>query len=419
MSRLCRLTTKFRFPPITLVFILIGSLLGPPRCVAQSTPQSDPFADLHPVPSSTTPATIEEPWWRQHTLFRREFFLQTVARETTHSPNDRSSLFNRHSIGFEWLRRFQSRTSTVATCDLQARLVRRDNYLPVVQDMEGVDRIPWSFEYHNAYCDIFNPLSFLLSAEDAASFVGKLNARIGRFYLPLGINLATDTHGTVLQLSNDQNLGFERDWYAGVWGALSPTVSYDVYYLVGSGYEFRSDGQSGLGGFRIGTGPEIKNRWGLEAGFGTIVGERLARQHAPPSPPTSGTNVIRTTRFGPDLRYTIPTEIGSFIFTNEASFGADNNENTAIHLHQVGFLDTSRRYGANLQFRQQWLEKSDKSSEDLHGVSRSLFYDLSWYIANDLANSRLHWINLSIEHILESQTRGSGSLISLQYYRYW
>ena len=49
--------------------------------------------------------------------------------------------------------------------------------------------------------------------------MGRFNFRAGRFYVPFGLNLQTDTHGTVLQLSNEQNLGFERDWYTGFWGS--------------------------------------------------------------------------------------------------------------------------------------------------------------------------------------------------------
>lgn len=409
---------------ITVLYAIAAGLFSSGIGVAQPTQPPDPFADIRPLTSSVPPVTAEEPWWSRHTLFRRELFFQTVTRDVTQSPHNQSTLFNRHSVGFEWLRRFQSRTSTVATCDLQARLVRRDGYIPVIQDMEGADRLPWSLEYHNAFCDLFNPLSHVLSPEDAAPFVGKLNARIGRFYLPLGLNLATDTHGTVLQLSNDQNLGFERDWYAGIWGALSPFISYDAYYLVGSGYDLRFDGQSGLAGFRLGTGSEVRNRWGLEAGIATLIGERLGPGHTRRAVTQTHDNVIKTSRFGPDLRYSLPTEVGSFILTNEASFGADNDHDTAIHLHQLGYLTPSRRFGANLQFRQQWTERlrsavRKRDADDTGGVSRSLFSELTWYFSNDIANSRLHWINLSVEQILESSMRGSGSLVSIQYYRYW
>ena len=406
-------------------------------CYADSPSNNDPFSDLTPLPSPQSTSTRVDPWWSRDTQFRRELFLQTALRDTSQSSSSSSRPYNRHSVGFEWFRRFQGETSTIATCDLQMRAVRRDDYLPVIQDMEGADRTPWAVEYHNAYCDIFNPASYLLGEENSAELVGKVNARIGRFYLPLGLNLATDTHGTVLQLSNDQNVGFERDWYTGFWGALTPSISYDAYYMAGSGYDLRFDGQSGMFGFRLGTGPDLRNRSGLEAGVSTLIGERLAPSHqsigeVDGQKESLENGVIATRRIGPDLRYTIPTEIGSFIVTNEASFGSDDGNDTAIHLHQLGYLDSARKFGTNIQFRQQWLKKNQLIANDHHhhgnvpqitettdSISRSLFYDFSYYLTNDIANANLHWINISVEQILESALRGSGTIVSLQYYRYW
>lgn len=434
-------------PSLRAVFIGLIALtsimhLSSP-CLADDTPVPDPFSDLAPLPSPDIPSlqsTLrrDEPWWSRDTQFRRELFLQTAVRDTSSVSNTSSSLYNRHSLGFEWLRRFQGATSTIATCDLQMRAVRRDSYMPVIQDMEGADRIPWAIEYHNAYCDIFNPVGYLLDEQQSAELVGKVNARIGRFYLPLGLNLATDTHGTILQLSNDQNIGFERDWYAGFWGSLSPSISYDAYYLAGSGYDLRFDGQSGMFGFRLSTGTAIKNELGLEGGLSTLIGERLAGDHqrlaGEAASKTDAGTIITTRRFGPDLRYTIPSEIGSFTTTNEASFGSDDGNDTAIHLHQIGYLTNSRRWGANLQLRQQWRKTPTITPPHHHhetppppslnqstssAVSRSLFYDLSYYFSNDIANANLHWLNLSIEQILESERRGSGTIFSVQYYRYW
>jgi len=408
-------------------------------CSADSSSNNDPFADLTPLPSPQSTSNQFEPWWSRDTQFRRELFLQTALRDSSQSSDPSSQLYNRHSIGFEWFRRFQGSTSTIATCDLQMRAVHRDDYFPVVQDMEGADRIPWAIEYHNAYCDIFNPVGYLLDEEDSAELVGKVNARIGRFYLPLGLNLATDTHGTVLQLSNVQNVGFERDWYTGFWGALTPSISYDAYYMVGSGYDLRFDGQSGMFGFRIGTGPAIRNRAGLEAGISGLIGERLTPSHQSIEEDAKKNKsledgVISTRRIGPDLRYTIPTEIGSFILTNEALLGSDDGQDTAIHLNQLGYLNSSRKFGTNIQFRQQWLKSTQPAVDSHHhhdqenptpitettnSISRSLFYDFSYYLNNDIANANLHWINISVEQILESAVRGSGTIVSLQYYRYW
>ncbi len=422
-------------PGLLLFFIIACSF--PPVSIGAPPDGIDPFADLEPPATSPTADPSQEPWWAQNTQFRRELFLQTVARDVTYQPkrtaDTSSEISNRHSIGFEWLRRFQSETSTIGSCDLQARLVRRDGYVPIISDREGEDRIPWAVEYHNAYCDLYNPASFLVGAEQASSLIGVANLRIGRFYLPLGLNLATDTHGTVLQLSNDQNIGFERDWYAGFWGNLTEFASYDLYYLFGSGYDFRFAGQSGLLGVRVGTSTSIKNRYGLEAGVGALVGERLASPHQ--AAIFDGSDIIRTMRVGPDLRYIVPTERGSFTLTNELSVGSDNNRSTVMQLHQFGYLTNNRQLGANLQLRQQWLDQGTPSTSGGHhhhpptgalvntsplgGISRSIIYDIAWYFTNDIANANLHWMDLSVEQIISSPSRGSGSIVSLQYYRYW
>jgi hypothetical protein len=177
----------------------------------------------------------------------------------------------------------------------------------------------------------------------------------------------------------------------------------------------------------------IKSRYGLEAGVGALVGERLASPHQAET--FNGSDIIRTMRVGPDLRYTVPSERGSFTLTNELSVGSDNNRNTIMQLHQFGYLTNNRHFGANLQLRQQWLGQGPPSTSGDHhhhpskgtlvntsppgGVARSIIYDIAWYFTNDIANANLHWIDLSIEQIISSPSRGSGSILSLQYYRYW
>ena len=88
--------------------------------------------------------------------------------------------------------------------------------------------------------------------------VGRFNFRAGHFYVPFGLNLQTDTHGTVLQLSNERNFGFERDWHAGVWGSINRHLNYDAYYLTGSGYDLKFKGQSGLGAVRVSLGEPLQ-----------------------------------------------------------------------------------------------------------------------------------------------------------------
>ena len=110
----------------------------------------------------------------------------------------------------------------------------------------------------------------------AGQNVGRFNFRAGRFYVPFGLNLQTDTHGTVLQLSNERNFGFERDWYTGFWGAINKHLNYDAYYLTGSGYDLKFKGQSGLGALRISLANKYSSQYGLEGGVSVMAGERLA-----------------------------------------------------------------------------------------------------------------------------------------------
>jgi len=215
----------------------------------------DPFAGIEA--STATPAgekTAISSWFGENFGFREE--LMSESATSRHSP-----AYSRQSAGFELLKKFSTETKTVGSLNLQGRLVRRDRYVPVLNDMEGMQRRGWFFEYHNVYTDLYND---------------PLNFRIGRFYVPFGINLQTDTHGTLLQLSNERNFGFERDWYTGLWGTLTEDLSYDAHYLVGSGYDLKYRGQSGLGVARLSLGNKYSFERGLEGGLSVMGGQRLA-----------------------------------------------------------------------------------------------------------------------------------------------
>jgi hypothetical protein len=236
--------------------------------------QKDPFADVAPA-AETQPANQEpERSWFSKFLGDNFAFKKEIMSEFD-SDADGSGA-SRQSVGFEMLKKFADSTSTVASFDFQGRLVRRDGYNPVPNDMEGVGRQGWVFEYHNLYLDFYNVFNPLMGESGRARSVGKFNFRIGRFYVPFGLNLQTDTHGTLLQLSNGDNFGFDRDWYAGFWGAINKHLNYDAYYLAGSGYDLKFKGQSGLGAVRISLSNKYSSEYGLEGGISVIGGERLA-----------------------------------------------------------------------------------------------------------------------------------------------
>jgi len=245
--------------------------------LAAAQQNDDPFAGV--APSAAKPAETAPGWKRffgENFGFREELMFQF-------DSNQNAEFASRQSAGFEVQKKFSTATSTVASFDFQGRLVRRDGFNPVMNDMEGASRQGWAFEYHNLYADIYNMVGG----------VGRFNSRAGHFYVPFGLNLQTDTHGTVLQLSNDSNFGFERDWYAGFWGRINKHLNYDAYYLAGSGYDLKFKGQTGLAGVRLSLSNRYSSRYGIEGGVSVLAGERLAMDNSP----------IRTRRVGIDARY--------------------------------------------------------------------------------------------------------------------
>ena len=373
----------------------------------------DPFEDLPPVPSSA-PAQKEGEHSRIHSFFSENFgFRKEIMSQfdTTREPNGAS----RQSLGFEVLKKFSTATSTVASFDFQGRLVRRDGWNPVLNDMEGWDRQGWTFEYHNLYVDLYNVLNPVLNDQQRSRNVGRFNFRFGRFYVPFGLNLQTDTHGTVLQLSNERNFGFERDWYAGFWGRLNRHLNYDAYYLVGSGYDLKFKGQGGLGAVRVSLSNRYSSDYGLEGGLSVIGGQRLSSgvmgQDFGVNNSTMPLSHIETERVGLDARYKRPVPTGTLTLTTEFSGGRDVPNRVLMQLYQADYLRASRRWGLATQYR--------RFSENPLGADESIFGEFTWYFRNDVSSSSFHWIKFNIERQIERVHERPGIIATLQYYFYW
>ncbi|MEK7762985.1 MAG: hypothetical protein AAB433_15540 [Nitrospirota bacterium] len=374
--------------------------------------EADPFADLIELPAPQ--ATPEQaPRSRQQTLFGENFGFRKEAM-SQFDLNERGKSASRQSIGFEALKKFSSATATLASLDFQGRLVRRDGFNPVQNDMEGQGRPGWAFEYHNAYLDLYNVLNPLLSDEQRSNTVGHFNLRVGRFYVPFGLNLQTDTHGTVLQLSNDRNFGFERDWYTGFWGAINPHVNYDVYYLAGSGYDLKFKGQSGLGAIRISLANKYSYEYGLEGGLSILGGERLSPEaitrRRTLAMDAGSENRVATKRVGLDGRYRQAIPTGLLTVTSELSGGRDLSSTVFTQLYQAEYLRASRQWGVSVQYR--------RFQQEGLGADASIIGEVSWYFRNDIGNSNLHWIKLNVERQLEQMQGPHSTIATLQYYFY-
>lgn len=373
----------------------------------------DPFAGVTAQPKPEEKPKESGRSWRE-SFFKENFgFRKEIMSQFT--SNQDGDLASRQSLGFEVLKKFSTATETVASFNMQGRLVRRDGFNPVLNDMEGENRKGWAFEYHNLYLDFYNVLNPLLSDEQKGKSLGRFNVRAGRFYVPFGLNLQTDTHGTVLQLSNERSFGFERDWYTGFWGALNKHLNYDVYYLAGSGYDLKYKGQSGLGAVRLSLGNRYSSEHGLEGGFSVLGGERLSNMapggttHATMDS-ESGPRVVQTERGGLDGRYRRAVPTGLLTLTSEMSGGRDSRDPVFSQLHQGEYIHSSRKWGVATQYR--------RFSQDGRGADSSIIGELSWYFKNDVGNSSLHWIKLNVERQLERMEGPPSTVITLQYYFY-
>ena len=415
--------TKRRPTRFTAVFLLLtGCLVAGAGTEQEAKPApeppvapkpEDPFADL---PDVTKPkeAPVDPENSKKRSFFRENFgFRKEMMSQFT--TNENGHLASRQSLGFEVLKKFSTATRTVASLNFQGRLVRRDGFNPVLNDMEGEQRPGWAPEYHNFYLDLYNVLNPLLREEQQSRSLGRFNLRAGRFYVPFGLNLQTDTHGTLLQLSNERNFGFERDWYAGFYGKLNKHLNYDLYYLTGSGYRLRYQGQSGLVALRLSLPARYSSEHGWEGGFSILGGERLSPSVSEPRRGDKLANnmksaPVKTERAGLDARYRQPVPTGLLTFSSETSGGRDAHEPVFTQLHQAEYLHASRRWGVATQYR--------RFTQQRRGADASLIGELTWYLRNDVGNSNLHWIKLNIERQLERMHGPPDTVIALQYYFY-
>ena len=360
---------------------------------------TDPFADLAAPPTSQ--ATPEQaPRSLRQKLFAENFvFIKEIMSQF--DVNEQGNTASRQSVGFEMLKKFSTATATFASFDFQGRLVRRDGFNPVLNDLEGQRHPGWKFEYHNLYLDLYNVLNPVLSDEQRGDTVGRYNLRVGRFYVPFGLNLQTDTHGTILQLSNEENFGFERDWYTGFWGAINRDLNYDVYYLAGSGYDLKFRGQSGLGAIRLSLANKYSYEYGLEGGFSILGGERLS---------PNATNPVETKRVGLDGRYRQAVPTGLLTFTSELTGGRDDSNMVFTQLYQAEYLRASRQWGLSTQYR--------RFQQEGLGADAFIIGEISWYFRNDVGASNLHWIKFNIQHQLEQMHGPRNTIFTLQYYFY-
>ncbi len=371
----------------------------------------DPFAGVEPLPVPQEPSsavTFAAQDWSDNLLFRKEaYLLFGVGRDNLDDPG---GIMSRVSAGFEIQKRFSTATRTLASLDYQGRLVYRDRSLDTFADPMGRGASPWKYETHNAYADIYN-----LFGEP-----GCFNLRAGYFYQPFGLNQQTDTHGTLLQLSNEQVFGAERDWQAVVFGALNDSLDYSVGYLLGAGPDHELKGQTGMAVARVGLNNGWLFRHGWEGGVSFAAGERVDGHAVMRSDAvmgrTGGDPVIRTWRAGADARKRFDSVAGPVSLLAELAAGEDEEDAVLSGLGQADWLHPSRRWGAAAQYRQLW---QDVGTGAENAVDERVAGVLTYYLRNDVGNASLHWIALGAERQTRASDGPGHTVFMVQYYRYW
>ena len=353
----------------------------------------DPFSDVQVASSKDPVAPVS--WWKENLLFRTELDWMWTAGEDDFRETEK--LYSRLSAGIEIQKRFSTVTKTVASIDYQGRLVYRDHILDTAADSMGMDANPWEVETHNAMVEFYN-----LFGE-----AGRFNLRVGRFYIPFGLNTQTDTHGTLLQLSNERVFGTERDWQLTAYGHATETLDYMAGYILGSGPHQDIHGQSGMAVGRIGLGTSSLFEHGMEGGVSGAVGERIVSNSAQEG-------VVETWRVGVDVRKRMDSEIGPFTFTGEGAVGEDDHQPMGSGLVQADWLHPGRRWGLAAQYF--YYEQEGEPSDS---VDERVCFVTTHYFRNDVGNASLHWVALGLEEQIRVPMGDEDTMWTIQYYRYW
>ena len=356
----------------------------------------DPFADVKPaIPTESAPEPAS--WWQENLLFRKEVYLMEAGGEEDFQETE--DLYSRLSAGFEIQKKFSSATKTVASFDYQGRVVYRNHILDTAADPMGMDAGTWEYETHNVYVEFYN----LLGGP------GRFGLRAGRFYQPFGLNSQTDTHGTLLQLSNDRVFGTERDWQLTAFGNATAHLDYMAGYVLGTGPDQEMDGQSGMAVGRIGLNNDYLFERGLEGGLSAAYGERLDSHVA--------AGAVATWRLGADVRQRIDSGIGPFTLTGEGATGEDEDATVWSGLAQADWLHPGRRWGVAAQYY--YFERVHLEAEHAEDVDERASLVLTRYFRNDVGNSSLHWIALALEQQMQTPEGDEDTLMTVQSYRYW
>ncbi len=363
---------------ITALFFILTSLMV-------SAEDEDPFKDID-IQKKPQKTESDQPH-RSNFFFQKEFF--TIYE----SDNTMDNLWT-VSAGFEIFKKFSSRVRDTADLDLQMRVTR-------VERTNQSDSAETMVEWHNAFLTFYNPLGGF----------GKLHFRVGHFDQPFGLETITDTHGTLLQLSNMPNFGFKKDWGAEIFGDLSPDTGYDIAYTMGSGMYYNDRGQSGILWGRLGTTSKFQRDTNSEIGLSFATGERLQERAYMLSDRIDKLNDfrVRTERYGLDYRLTKEP----YILSLEGSVGKDEDYTVRTILGELEYQDPSKKWESAIQYKDFFRDTPLFANKH----DRSLTAEFDWYFDNTLRKKQV--IRLNYTRYLERITMSGADVWMMQYYLYF
>jgi hypothetical protein len=307
-------------------------------------------------------------------LFYKELNLVGGYSSRDHWVGKSSEQVN--SAGFEDYRKFSNDYGDFLTTDLQARV----GYDSLKNAEDG-----WGLQIHNAWLLYkLNPSSKL---------------RLGHFDPAFGLEPQLDTHGTLLQTLADKDIGFKRDWGAGLEGNLAD-LDYKTALQLGSGMTIYRRDESYLWTGRLGT-PKTQNlQYGVSLLYGRIL-DSMGMRTWPRDELMSDSAVLKK-RAGLDSQYLF----GPCLFKGEIAYGKNGHNEVLGYLGEADYtLPRSQNLEFELQY-QSWVNDLSRGSSDDSTLSAGVSYRMD-------QNTTLRAM---FSHDLNMSGRKEENLFLLQFY---
>ncbi len=309
--------------------------------------------------------------WSGDSIFKKEIIIGGSWSD------ERGEIGGKHSVGFEFLKKFSNAKGDWASLFLQLRFVRNDRQSTL---MNGAKMAPhhgeitgWGLHHHDAYFKYTGP------------WKGKLHLRVGYFEVPFGLEQNVDTHSTLIQLIPIRNVGFKRDWGISAGGQL-PETDYEFAFTRGTGDEYRERGENYLVSGRIGTPSDRNFCIGLSGLYGDVIDSMgVMRGNTMGMMGMPSTWFGRTTKPADDIieRSRVGLDCinlsGPYTLKGEVSYGEDENQEIINSIFEIDYLfpDMDGRLEAIAQIQNAHQNIAAPGSDDYTFLTFGLNYRLS------------------------------------------